>query len=115
MKPSTKTVIAAALSALLVWGATLAVPYDPEQPKQFETAAKAAMSEGNYAAALREYRRLAEVFPNEPGLQAPIYLAMAEAAEKSGDAMQAQTLAAMSRALDPTLDRRIVQAATAGA
>ena len=86
------------------WGGTLSVPIDPDQAKQYEAAAKSAAADGNWSAALREYRRLIEVYPNEPGLQAPIYFAMAEAAEKSGDAAQAQVYTAMSRALDPTLE-----------
>jgi hypothetical protein len=105
-----RTAVAASLAALLAWGGTLSVPVDPEQAKQFETAAKSAAAEGNWSAALREYRRLIEVYPNEPGLQAPIYFAMAEAADKSGDAAQSQVYTAMSRALDPTLDARIAQA-----
>jgi len=113
MKPLLQSCTAVVLAALLASGATLSVPVDPELAKQIQTAANSARAEANYSAALREYRRLLEVYPNEPGLQAPIYLAMSDAAEKSGDSAQAKQFAAMSKALDPTLETRIAAGAAA--
>ena len=113
MKPLLQSCTAVLLAALLASGATLSVPVDPELAKQIQTAANSARAEANYSAALREYRRLLEVYPNEPGLQAPIYLAMSDAAEKSGDSAQAKQFAAMSMALDPTLEGRIAAGAAA--
>ena len=52
--------------------------------------ARAAQQEGNHTAALREYGRALEVYPNEPLVRAPIYLAMSEEARAAGDAPQAR-------------------------
>ncbi len=101
---------AAAVVAAMIWAATLRVAYQPQLAKEFEAAAETAQAEGNYAAAVREYRRMLELYPNEPAIRAPIYLAMSVASEKSGDADHAAEFAATANALDPTLESRVAGA-----
>ena len=85
---------------------TLSVSVDPALTEQITHAARAAEADSNYSAALREYKRLLEVFPNEPGLQAPIYLAMSVDAGKAGNSEQAELFRSISHALDPSLEGR---------
>jgi hypothetical protein len=114
MTATLKASLAATMAAALVWGATLSVAVDPEQAKQFAAAAQSAESDGDYDVALREYRRLLEVYPNEPGLQAPVFLAMSQAAYKTGDGEQGRQFAVISHSLDPALDGRVAEEETTG-
>ncbi|MBI3209964.1 MAG: hypothetical protein HYZ37_13845 [Candidatus Solibacter usitatus] len=108
MKPyvTILTLIALASSSMPA-AERISVKADPELSKQIAAAAKAAQSEGNYSAALREYRRWLEVVPNEPAARATIFKLMSAAAEEAGEAAQARDYAEVARNLDPSLDKRI--------
>ena len=92
----------------------LTVPMDPEIGKQLEEKARSAERDGNYDAALREFHRYLEIYPNDPAVRAPIYMAMSEMAKKAGDTRQAEEYAAGARSLDPTLEGRVAAAAGNG-
>jgi hypothetical protein len=94
--------IAAGLS-----GAVSPVPVDPKLNQQIQDSIRAAIQDGDSARALREYRRWLELFPNEPTVRAPMYLAMSDLAEKSGDAAAAKELRATALALDPALLKKV--------
>jgi hypothetical protein len=83
--------LAAALmlpAGLLAQERRLSAPMDAGLGKQLIEHARAAQQEGNHTVALRDYSRALEVYPNEPLIQAPIYLAMSEEAQADGDASQ---------------------------
>jgi hypothetical protein len=86
---------------LAAQSATAPVAHDAD--KQIVAAANDNEAQGNYAAAIREYRRLLEIYANEPALQAPVYLAMSADAEKLQDPGQAKLFADISASLDPNL------------
>lgn len=88
-----------------------AVSVNPEMANQILTTARAAEQDGNFAGALRDYRRCLELYPNEPLLQAPIYLAMGAAAGKAGDQTQAKELTQIAQTLDPNVSSRVAKAA----
>ncbi len=92
----------------------LKVPMDPDMGKQLDEKARSAVREGNFDAALREYQRYLELYPNDPLLRAPIYLAMSETAKKAGDAKRAEEYQASARSLDPTLEPRVMAAGGGG-
>src|SRR5438270_6215526 len=85
----------------------LRVPIDQSALKEAERAARDAQQENNPAAAMRAYRHWLEYFPNEPMVQANLYLAMALAAEQSGETEQSSTWKGAALELDPDLERRI--------
>jgi hypothetical protein len=99
-----------ALCPALLSAQGLRAPVDPNAPKTILAAARDAESSANYMAAIREYRRLLEVYANEPGLQAPVYLAMSADAEKSGDLTQAHLYSEVSASLDPNLAQKAKEA-----
>ena len=78
-----KKLIASALAmAVLVSGAErLTAPINSQLPNQIVAAARTAEQEGNPAAALREYRRLLELYPNDPLVRAGVYAAMGDVAD----------------------------------
>ncbi|GAC1424251.1 MAG: hypothetical protein NVSMB62_21050 [Acidobacteriaceae bacterium] len=80
------------------------------QPERILAAAHSAETEHNFAAASREYRRLLELSPNEPTLQAPIFLAMSADAAKAGDPAQSTQYKAITAALDPALAKKANEA-----
>lgn len=88
----------------------LAVSVDPGLGAQILKAANTAEQEGNWNGALREYRRWLELYPNEPLMQAPVYLAMGAAAQKNGDSAQAKEYSRIARTLDPKIDSHIGKA-----
>ena len=94
------------LPAGLIGQTRLSVPMDAAAGKKLIENARAAQQEGNHAVALREYGRALEVYPNEPLVRAPIYLAMSEEAKASGDAAQAKVYQQMGEALDPDAGKR---------
>ncbi|MDQ6678984.1 MAG: hypothetical protein M3Z09_17005, partial [Acidobacteriota bacterium] len=100
--------IAALLLPYTALGFTkLHIPVDPGSLQNIETQVREAQAEGNYAAQQRGYRRWLEFYPNEPGVQAALYDAMAFAAERSGDAEQAKDLHALALRMNPALDARV--------
>jgi hypothetical protein len=99
------------VSASILGADRLSVPVNPDLGNQILTAARAAEQEGNFAGALREYRRCLELYPNEPLLQAPIYLAMGAAANKAGDQAQAKEFTQTAQALDPNVSSHVEKAA----
>src|SRR5580698_221379 len=96
--------IAAALAAVLICpnlrGADVSVPVDPNLGKEILDSIQSAQQQGETSKALREFRRLLELYPNEPLVRAPMYLAMSDLAEKSGDADQAKQYRATALAID---------------
>ncbi|MDD5544001.1 MAG: hypothetical protein PHX83_12580 [Acidobacteriia bacterium] len=101
--------------ASLMWAADnrLSVVVKPDMGNQILASAHASELEGNYSASLRDYRRWLELFPNEPLLQAPVYLAMGAAAEKAGDTTQAKVFNQTAQSLDPKVSSRVLGAAPA--
>ena len=97
------------IAALGTQAAMLKVPVDPAVAKQVETAAQAAQQDGNYPAAIREYRRWLELYPNEPVVQAGLYMAIGLAYEKAGDSTESKAYLQLAKSLDPTLEKRLDQ------
>ncbi len=87
----------------------ISVPVDSKLANQLLTAAQTAEQEGNYSGTLRQYRRWLEIYPNEPTLQAPVYLAMGAASKKAGDATQAKEFNDVAQTLDPGIGARIAK------
>jgi hypothetical protein len=98
-----------ALTALLVAPAAmfcavqLATTVDPDTGKKLEASIRAAEQEGDYEAAMRDYRKLVELYPNEPALRARLYVAMSATLERAGDADSAKQYREMATAIDATL------------
>jgi hypothetical protein len=81
--------------------ARLAVPADPALEKQIRDSIEQARAEGNLSRVQRELSKLLEVYPNEPQVRAPIYLALAEASTGLGDDAKALQYRAIALAIDP--------------
>jgi hypothetical protein len=81
--------------------ARLAVQADPALVKQIRDSVEQARAEGNLSRVQRELSKLLELYPNEPVVRAPIYLAMAEASMGLGDDAKAQQYRAVALAIDP--------------
>ena len=97
------------ITALGTQAAMLKVPVDPAVVKQVEAAAQTAQQDGNYPAAIREYRRWLELYPNEPVVQAGLYMAIGLAYEKTGDSTESKAYLQLAKSLDPTLEKRLDQ------
>ena len=103
-----KKIVSALLVTALAAGAErLTAPVDSQAPKQLVESAKSARQEGNHASALRDYRRLLELFPNDPLVRAGVYAAMGDAAGKAGEAVLAKEYTATARLLDPKIEERV--------
>jgi hypothetical protein len=87
--------------------ARLLVPVDVPLRNEIQMNIRAAQAEGDYGRVLRESRRLLEFYPNEPAVRAPMYMAMAEAADKSGDSAHAAEYRAVALAIDPGIAGRL--------
>jgi hypothetical protein len=94
--------------------ARLAVPLDVPLRTEIQINIRAAQAEGDYGRVLRESRRLLEFYPNEPAVRAPMYMAMAEAADKSGDSAHAAEYRAVALAIDPEIVSRLQPGAKMG-
>lgn len=109
-KNAVSIVVAGLLAGSQVFAGGVSVPMDAGMSKQIEEAIRSAVQEGNYNAALRDSRRLLELFPNNPTVQAPIYLTMSELAQKTGETSQASGYAATAKQIDPSLEKRAAAA-----
>ena len=89
---------------------TLRIPIDVEQQRRIGEELKTPAAGGNLATVLLYGRRSLELYPNDPMVQGPIYWVMAEAPQKSGDAVQAAELAKVATILDSTLPERTAKA-----
>ena len=98
------------ISSVLSGASTITAPRDPARYQQAATAVQTALSEGDYSTQMREFRRLLELQPNDPAVQSGIYLAMGAAAEKAGEAKDAEQYKSIGNALDPTAATRVTQA-----
>ena len=105
--------LASALIGLLAGTASARqiVPPDPTLQAQIQLSIRAANNAHDWARLIAESRRLLEFFPNEPAVRAPIYLAMAEAANHANDRAQAADYRAMAMAIDPNLQDRMANGA----
>ncbi len=105
--------LASALIGLLAGTASARqiVPPDPTLQAQIQLSIRAANNAHDWARLIAESRRLLEFFPNEPAVRAPIYLAMAEAANHANDRAQAAEYRAMAMAIDPNLQDRMANGA----
>ncbi len=81
----------------------LAIPVDPDQFRQANAKLIALAQSGEDAALLVQARRTLELVPNEPALQAPIYLLMSAATRHLGENARAEAYEQAAHALDPTL------------
>lgn len=91
------------------------VSAEPELADTILAAAKADEVKGNFAAAAREYKKMLELYPNEPGLQAPIFMLMSVDTERAGNPQQAQIFSSVSRTLDPALAEKAANSVPKGA
>jgi hypothetical protein len=87
------------------------IPIDPQQFIQVAERVAQSAQEGDNAAVLRNGRRAFELAPNDPDVQAPLYLLMSMAARNSGNAARAGDNASIASRLDPSLDSRLKQSA----
>ncbi len=101
------------LTTVLAGADRLTIPIDPEQQKRAAEKLESAVHANDYSAVLLLGRRSLELYPNEPLLQAPIYLLMSEAAGNSGDPESAGQLAATAHRLDPGIDQEVASAGKA--
>ncbi len=85
----------------------LLIPMDPQQYKQLSESVLQAARDGDDAAVLVGGRHALELAPNDPELQAPIYLLMSFAARNSGEATLAEEYAAIAHTLDPSIESRM--------
>ncbi len=85
----------------------LLIPIDPQQYKQVSDTMLQAARDSDYAAVLIDGRHALELAPNDPELQAPIYLLMSFAARNSGELARANDYAALARTLDPSIESRM--------
>lgn len=91
-----------------LWAADkLLIPIDPQQFRQLSETVALAAQDGDNAAVLRNGRRALELAPNDPDVQAPIYLLMSVAAGHTDDAARSADYASIARKLDPSLDSRL--------
>ncbi len=81
----------------------LAIPVDPDQFRQANAKLIALAQSGEDAALLVQARRTLELVPNEPALQAPIYLLMSAATRHLGENARAEAYEQAAHALDPSL------------
>ena len=102
-----RLIVSLALAFSMCAETRLSIPMDPEQQKKAAEELRSAVQEENFTAILLQGRRSLELYPNNPGVQAPIYAIMSEAASKSGDTAQAIELAQIAKRLDPSVDARI--------
>lgn len=102
-----------AVSMVTLAAARISVPVDSQLGARLLTSAQTSEQAGNFVAALRDYRRWLEVYPNEPSLQAPIYLAMGAASKKAGDDAQAKEFDEVARRLDPSIGARLEKSQSA--
>ena len=93
----------------------LAVPADPKWGTETRSAIEQARAEGDTSRALREYSKLLELYPNEPFVRAPIYLAMAQLAAEMGDDQKAAAYRSTALAIDPFLEASLPKTEAAGA
>src|SRR5689334_9255826 len=106
MKTGIKQTISMGLAAALLLPAgllaqaRLSAPMDASAGQKLIENARTAQQEGNHSAALREYGRALEVYPNEPLVRAQIYLAMSAEAKADGDAALEKLYRGMADAID---------------
>lgn len=105
-----KSIQVVLIPAVLLGAAAITSPRDAARYRQASDAVQAALTDGNYAKELGEFRRLLEVHPNDPRLKAHYYLAMGAAAEKAGEAKDAQLYKGMAHFLDWGIDWRVGKA-----
>jgi hypothetical protein len=86
----------------------LLIPIDPQQYKQVSDTMLQAARDSDYAAVLIDGRHALELVPNDPELQAPIYLLMSFAARNLGEVARASDYAALARILDPSIESRML-------
>ena len=90
----------------------LRIPIDVAQQEQLVSSLKAAAEEGNVQTVLRQGRRTLEMYPNDPRIQASIYLLMAEASRKAENADQAGLFEGVANHIDPALSKRLALGGT---
>ncbi|MGA2185785.1 MAG: tetratricopeptide repeat protein [Bryobacteraceae bacterium] len=98
-----------AAPAALLSAVQLVATVDADAGRRIEAAIRTAQQEGNYEEAMRDYRRLVELYPNEPVLRARLYVAMSATAEKAGNADAAKEYLAVATAIDPALPAKLEQ------
>jgi hypothetical protein len=107
MQHERKYMLRIALLISLVSGSALAgqlaIPVDPDQFRQANAKLIALAQSGEDAALLVQARRTLELVPNEPALQAPIYLLMSAATRHLGENARAEAYEQAAHALDPSL------------
>ena len=81
----------------------LAVPADSALDKQIRDSIDQARAEGDLSRVQRELNRLAEMYPNDPVIRAPIYLALAQVSTELGDDAKARECRAEALAIDPDI------------
>lgn len=111
---ATSLLVGAFLGQGVLAAEVVTAPVAADAPQTLLSAAHKAEADGNYAAALRQYRQLLEIYANEPRLQAPVYLAMSANAEKSGDGAKATLYREVSASLDPSLAQKAAEIKTDG-
>ena len=106
--------VASMMTPQLMGAERLSAKVDHDLPKKISEAALSAKEEGNHAASLRQLRQLLELYPNDGIIRAPIYAAMAEEAERAGDAAAAQQYKEIARELDAEVEKRAKEAMATG-
>ena len=98
-----RTLLFLTLASFPAFSANLSIPIDSDQFQQANSKLIALAQNGEDAAVLVQGRRTLEVLPNEPTLQAPVYLLMSVAARHLGENARAHDYATAAHALDPSL------------
>lgn len=107
-----RIMIALIIVSSLPAGERLRIPIDVAQQEQLASSLKAAVEEGNVQTVLRQGRRTLEMYPNDPRIQASIYLLMAEASRKAENEAQAGLFEGIANSIDPALSKRLALGGT---
>lgn len=92
----------------------LAIKIDVEQIKETSAKVKLAAQDGDSQAVLVNGRRMLELIPNEPAIQAPIYLLLSQAYRIQGDDKKAEDYLHIARKLDPKVESHVGPGRAAG-
>ena len=88
----------------LMYGQPTTIRMNQYQEEKLATSLRTAVADSDPQSVLRQSRRYLELFPNDPKMQAPVYLLMSEAYKQLGDPEQQAMFSTIANRIQPGLN-----------